>query len=73
MRLGQVFGINVRQLRKERGLSQEAFADEAGIAVTYVGQIERGLRNPTLDVVERFAKVLGVDPLDLLKASERDA
>lgn len=66
MRLGQAFGINVRRLRKERGLSQEALAHEVDLAVTYVGQIERGLRNPTLDVVEEFARVFGVDPLDLL-------
>lgn len=70
MRLGQVFGINVRRLRRERGLSQEALADEVELAVTYVGQIERGLRNPTLDVVERFAEVLGTDPLDLLRHQE---
>lgn len=67
MRLAEAFGINVRRLRKERGLSQEAFADEVGLAVTYVGQIERGLRNPTLGVVERSALVLGVDPLALLR------
>lgn len=67
MRLGQALGINVRRLRKERGLSQEALADEVGLAPTYIGQIERGLRNPTLDVVERFAEVLGTEPLDLLK------
>jgi transcriptional regulator with XRE-family HTH domain len=67
MRLGQIFGRNVRRLRKERGLSQEALADEVGLAPTYVGQIERGQRNPTLDVVERFAEVFGVDPLGLLR------
>lgn len=67
MRLTRVLGTNVRRYRKERGLSQEALADEVRLAVTYVGQIERGLRNPTLDVVERFAKVLGVKPLDLLQ------
>jgi transcriptional regulator with XRE-family HTH domain len=66
MRLGQIFGRNVRRLRKERGLSQEALADEVGLAVTYVGQIERGQRNPTLDVVERFAEVLTTPPLLLL-------
>lgn len=53
-------------MRKERGLSQEVLADEVGLAVTYVGQIERGQRNPTLDVVERFAEVLGVNSLVLL-------
>jgi transcriptional regulator with XRE-family HTH domain len=67
MRLTRVLGMNVRKFRKERGLSQEALAYEVKLAVTYVGQIERGLRNPTLDVVERFAKALGVKPLDLLQ------
>jgi transcriptional regulator with XRE-family HTH domain len=66
MRLAQIFGRNVRRVRKERGLSQEVLADEVGLAVTYVGQIERGQRNPTLDVVERFAEVLGVNSLVLL-------
>lgn len=65
--MARTLGINVRRYRKERGLSQETLAYEVGLAVTYVGQIERGIRNPTLDVVERFAKVLGVKPLDLLQ------
>lgn len=67
MRLAKTFGMNIRRIRKDRDLSQEALADEVGLAVTYVGQIERGLRNPTLDVVERFAKALGVKPVDLLQ------
>lgn len=71
MGLAQAFGINVRRLRKERGLSQEALADEVGLAPTYVGQLERGLRNPTLEVVERFAHALGADPLELLRPRHR--
>lgn len=70
MRLAQTFGQNVRRVRKERGLSQEALADEVGLAVTYVGQIERGVRNPTLDVVERFAAVLSTEALALLRPEE---
>lgn len=68
MGLAQTFGANVRQLRQQRGLSQEALADAVGLAPTYVGQIERGRRNPTLGVVERFAAVLAVDPLQLLQS-----
>lgn len=67
MRLAKTLGANVRRVRKDRGLSQEALADEVGLAVTYVGQIERATRNPTLDVVERFARALSVKPLDLLQ------
>ena len=66
MRLAHRFGQNVRRIRLERGLSQEALADELPLAVTYVGQIERGRRNPTLEVVEKFAAALSVDPIELL-------
>lgn len=67
MALAKLFGKNVRRVRLERGLSQEALADEVGLAVTYVGQMERGIRNPTLKVVEDLAKALKVKPLDLLQ------
>jgi transcriptional regulator with XRE-family HTH domain len=68
MGLARTFGTNVRTRRKELGLSQEALADAVKLAPTYVGQIERGQRNPTLKVVEQFAKALRVrDPLELLK------
>ena len=68
-----MFGANVRRLRQERGLSIEALADEVGLAYTYVGQIERGTRNPTLGVVERFARAFGVEPLELLKAATAES
>ncbi|MGH6888451.1 MAG: helix-turn-helix domain-containing protein [Rhizomicrobium sp.] len=67
MRLARTFGTNVRRRRKELGFTQEALADAVRLAPTYVGQIERGQRNPTLEVVERFAKTLKVDPLELLQ------
>ena len=65
--LAKTFGKNVRRVRKVRDLSQEALAHEVDLAVTYVGQIERGIRNPTLDIVERLARALKVKPLDLLQ------
>lgn len=73
MGLAQTFGINVRRVRRERGLSQEALAHEVQLATTYVGQLERGRRNPTLAVVEKFALALNVAPLELLRARESDA
>ncbi len=54
------------RLRKEAGMSQEAFADHAGIHRTYVSDIERAVRNPTITVVERLAKALKVKPGQLL-------
>lgn len=53
-------GVNVRRLRAEKGWSQEEYADRAGIHRTYVSDIERGRRNPTVTVVEKLAKPLGV-------------
>ncbi len=61
-RLGQ----NLRNLRKAKGLSQEAFADALRIHRTYIGGLERGERNVTLRTVERIAASLGVDPGELL-------
>ena len=53
-------GLNVRKLREAKGWSQEDYADRAGIHRTYVSDIERGKRNPTVTVVEKLAKPLGV-------------
>ena len=60
-------GRNLRRLREAKGLSQEQFADEAGIHRTYVSDLERGSRNPTIRVVDRVAKALGVTASDILK------
>lgn len=60
-------GSNIRRLRTERGLSQEAFADLANIHRTYVSDIERGARNPTITIVQRLGDAFGVEAADLLK------
>jgi transcriptional regulator with XRE-family HTH domain len=60
-------GNNVRRLRQEKGWSQEDYADRAGIHRTYVSDIERGARNPTVTVVEKLAKPLGLEAGALLK------
>ena len=51
---------NLRRLRTEQGWSQEEYADRAGIHRTYVSDIERAARNPTITVVEKLASPLGV-------------
>jgi transcriptional regulator with XRE-family HTH domain len=60
-------GMNVRRLRLQQGLSQEAFAEVLDVHRTYVGGLERGERNLTLRSLERLAARLEVDPLVLLK------
>lgn len=57
---------NLRRLREQKGWSQEKFAFEANIHRTYVSDIERGARNPTIVVVEKLAVPLGVTVSELL-------
>ena len=59
-------GLKIREVRRTRGLSQQAFADELGFDRTYIGSLERGERNLTLDTVVALAERLGVDVLELL-------
>lgn len=62
----ETIGLKIREIRRARGLSQQAFADELGFDRTYVGSLERGERNLTLDTVIALAERLGVDVLELL-------
>ena len=61
------FGESVRARRKERGLSQETFADEVPLYRSYVADVERGSRNVGLVNARRIAKALGI-PLSKLVA-----
>jgi len=60
------FGERVRQIRKERGLSQEALADLAGIDRSYMGHIERGDQNITLTKIYQISEALRVSVSDLI-------
>ena len=66
-------GWNLRRLRAERGVTQEDFAADSGFDRGYISGVERGVRNPSIDVLERIAKALAVDVMDLLdQARARD-
>ena len=62
MEWGRIVGANVRRLRVERKLTQEQLAHEAKIDLTYLGGIERGRRNPSVDVLGRIARALQCNP-----------
>ena len=61
-----IFASNLRQARKERGLSQEELADLAGLHRTYVGSVERGERNISVDNMECLALALKRPLVELL-------
>jgi transcriptional regulator with XRE-family HTH domain len=60
-------GARVRRLRETAGLTQEAMAHAAEVHWTYIGQIERGERNPTYKNLLRLASGLGIEPSRLLR------
>lgn len=66
--LRQHLATNIRNRRAQLEISQEQLAARAGLHRTYVGAIERGERNVTLLTVERLAKALESDPIDLIRA-----
>jgi transcriptional regulator with XRE-family HTH domain len=63
----QVFGERVRARRHALGQSQEQLADACGLHWTYVGQVERGTRNISLNNIVRLAVGLQIDPGDLVR------
>jgi transcriptional regulator with XRE-family HTH domain len=66
MDLREILGRNVRRARQDRGLTIEALADAICRSPSYVGQIERGTRNPSLQVIEALSVCLKVRAHDLL-------
>lgn len=60
-----VMGIVLKEERKRKGLGIVEVAEELGITPSYISQIENGKKNPTLHVMENYAKLLGMDLFEL--------
>ncbi len=69
--ISRLFGTAVRMRRMATGLSQEALAERAGLHPTYVSMVERGVRNPTLDVSDRIARALKIGLSKLLEEAQQ--
>jgi len=67
MSLREVVAKNLRRLRHERGVSQEDLADRADINRNYVGMLEREEHAATVDILEKLAGVLAVDPAEFFR------
>lgn len=70
--LQRAFGHNLRRYRQALKLSQEAFADAVGVHRTYMGAMERGERNLTLESVESICERIKTEPLDMLRQPPDD-
>lgn len=68
--LTQRFGSLIRDLRVQRGLSQEEFALLCGVHRTYVGSIERGEKTVTIETAHRLAEALGVTLSEIFSGIE---
>lgn len=64
-------GKNIRRIRLSRGISQEALGAVVGLHRTYIGGVERGERNITLQTLEGMAELLGIPPMELLADADR--
>ena len=73
MDLRERVGLNVQRLRQNAGLSQEECAHRAKVHQTYLSGVERGIRNPTVMVLAKIAKALGVEVEDLVKSPKTKA
>lgn len=72
MTLRETFAANLRRYRRAVGLSQEELAHRAQIDRTYVSSLERCQYAATLDVIEKLAVELGIEPAELLETAEGD-
>lgn len=68
--VARALGIRIRELRRQRGWSQEYFAELAGMHRTYMWGIERGVRNPSLRHLAHIADALGVSIAELFTTTD---
>lgn len=68
MDIREVFALNLRRIRSDRNMSQDDLAYDAEVSRSYLSQLEKGAFYASLRIIERLAKVLKIDPADLLAA-----
>lgn len=71
MDIREDFARNLRKFRRQKGLSQEALAHDAGVDRTYISALERCVYSASITMVEKLATVLGLEPVDLLQRSPK--
>jgi transcriptional regulator with XRE-family HTH domain len=66
------YGEELKRVRTCLGISQEELADRAGVHTSYISQLERGIKSPTLGVMTQIAKALGCHAWAMVKIAEND-
>ncbi|MCW3795410.1 helix-turn-helix domain-containing protein [Paenibacillus sp. LS1] len=69
--INALVGENIRKFRQSRGLSQERLALRAGMNTSYLGQIERGEKSPTIVVIDKIATSLAIEIKDIFELDTR--
>ena len=72
MEIQEKFGLIIRKLRQQKNISQERMALDAGIDRTYIGDIENGSRNISLQIIEKLANYLGMPISEIFKLIENE-
>lgn len=72
MDIKRAVGKRIKIVRQRSGLTQDQLAEQVGLSPKYISGIERGVENPTMDILIRLAKVLGVEPYDLFLFGESE-
>lgn len=67
MTVQEKVGFNIRKYRKLKKISQEKLAEYSNLHRTYISSIERGLKSPSLDVIEKISNILQVDIKNLFE------
>lgn len=70
--IDKIFGQILKKLRTEKGLSQEEFAANVGLHRTYISQLERGLKSPSLGVMAKISSELGITLVQLMTELEQN-
>lgn len=71
MSIQHLLGANIRRVREAMGWSQDKLSEISGLHRTYISGIERGVRNPTISIVQQVALALGVSIADLFNDQEK--
>jgi transcriptional regulator with XRE-family HTH domain len=72
MDVKRAVGKRIKIVRQRNGLTQDQLAEQVGLSPKYISGIERGVENPTMDILIRLAKMLGVEPYDLFLFGESE-